>query len=452
MDDGLQSYRVLRLVSENYKRLQMIDVTPGRNVVVVTGRNKAGKSSLLDAIAAVLGGKKQVAAKPIRTGADSAQIVCILGDDKPELLVKRVFSADGKTSLEITSAGGFKAPSPQAILDSLCGAIAFDPLSFVRMDDRAQLETLRKLVGLDFSEVDAERKKLYDQRTAAHRETKRFDTLALALRETIPDDTPETEVSVLDLAAERKRREMVNRQHFEARSDAAGLLTQERSNQRAVESLRAQVVAAETRLAEARQQLQEAVEAVEAARLKRLEKQQAVGHLVDEDVDEVTDQMAAATEINRNVAKRRQLTEFSVEANHHAAHALHLTEEIAALDAGKEKQLAAVQWPIDGLAFGEDGVMYNGLPFSQASGAEQLVVSFAMSSALHPRLKVALIRDASLLDEDQLAIVCDLAKRHDTQVWLEIVDAEAGPCRILIEDGTCVPPSEDIPPKEYSDE
>jgi len=51
-----------------------------------------------------------------------------------------------------------------------------------------------------------------------------------------------------------------------------------------------------------------------------------------------------------------------------------------------------------------------------------------------------LIRDASLLDSEQLEVVKGLAEKYDVQAWLEIVDDKAGPCGILIEDGTVIQP------------
>jgi hypothetical protein len=427
--DTDKNYRVLRLIVDNFMRITAADVTPTRNAFVVAGANKQGKTSILSAIAAALGGKRQVCPRPIHTGAEDAQIVCILGDDKPELLVKRVFTSDGKTAIEITSAEGFRAPSPQSILDSLCSSIAFDPLSFLRMDDAKQVETLRKLVGLDFTEADKQRKQLYDERTDVNKRAKSCMAQAKAI--SVPDGTPEEEVSVADLVAQQRIRAEHNRRNATERQK---LTEADADLQRAVNQvgiIKAEIERLNAKLAEAEHYHEQAFAVTSASRA-------TVAVLVDADVDEVQKQIVDSQAINAAVQKRNQKMALAGQWADADVKSKDLTARIEAIDAKKGAELNAVKWPIDGMSFGAEGVLYNNLPFSQASGAEQLEVSFAMSAALAPRLKVCLIRDASLLDDEQMAVVQRLAEQYDTQVWLEVVDTEAGPCGILIEDGTIV--------------
>lgn len=425
-----QKYRVIRLLVENYKRLKAADVTPPRHAVVVAGKNAAGKTSLLDSIAAALGGKKQMATQPLRAGTESGQIVCILGEDnQQQLLVKRVFDAEGKTALEITSAEGYKAPSPQAILDSLCSSIAFDPLAFTRMSPREQLETLRELVGLDFSEMDSHRKAIYDKRTEINKEQKRL--LAQAQGMTFPADTPLLPVDVAKLMEEQRRRMAVNKANESERARVKELEHQVKRLAEEHERIEAEIIALTKRREDVWARCQD-------AEANRSAQESKVAKLTDANVEEIQQQIVDVQSINANVQKRLQQQELLGGAEEKKNEAEALTDKLEAIDAEKEKQLASVKWPIEGLTFGEEGPMYKGVPFDQASGAEQLAVSFAMSAALNPRLKVAIVRDASLLDEDQMAAVCDLAAKYDTQVWLEVVDTEAGPAGILIEDGTVV--------------
>jgi hypothetical protein len=79
-------------------------------------------------------------------------------------------------------------------------------------------------------------------------------------------------------------------------------------------------------------------------------------------------------------------------------------------------------------------VLLNGIPFKQASGAEQLRASLAMAIALNPKLRVIRIADGSLLDSDNLALVEAAARENDFQVWIEMVGDGDGR-GIVIEDG-----------------
>ncbi|KKL50685.1 hypothetical protein LCGC14_2303040, partial [marine sediment metagenome] len=77
---------------------------------------------------------------------------------------------------------------------------------------------------------------------------------------------------------------------------------------------------------------------------------------------------------------------------------------------------------------------YQDVPFGQCGAAERLRVSVAMAMAANPDLRVIRVTDASLLDDNNRAIIDEMAKEHDFQIWLEIVGAEEG-VGVVIEDG-----------------
>ena len=111
-----------------------------------------------------------------------------------------------------------------------------------------------------------------------------------------------------------------------------------------------------------------------------------------------------------------------------------LSAQIEAIDDRKTELLASAKFPVEGLGFGVDGPTLNGAPLQQASQAEKLRLSVAIGAALHPRLRVMLLRDGSVLDEDGMRQLAELAAEHSLQLWVERVgdrDASA----IVIEDG-----------------
>src|SRR3989337_2937510 len=61
--------KILKLTAENVKKLRAVEITPTGELVEVTGRNGAGKTSVLDAIWWALAGTKHIQAVPIRTRA-----------------------------------------------------------------------------------------------------------------------------------------------------------------------------------------------------------------------------------------------------------------------------------------------------------------------------------------------------------------------------------------------
>jgi hypothetical protein len=90
--------------------------------------------------------------------------------------------------------------------------------------------------------------------------------------------------------------------------------------------------------------------------------------------------------------------------------------------------------PIKGLSWDEDKVLYNGIPYEQISSAEQLKVSMSIAMAANPKLRMLIIKDGSLLDNDNLKVIAELTKGQDFQAWIEKV-SDNDKVGIVIEDG-----------------
>jgi DNA repair exonuclease SbcCD ATPase subunit len=409
--------KIVQLKAENVKRLKAVEITPDGNLVVVAGRNAQGKSSVLDSIEYALAGKRSLPGVPVRSGERKANIEIHLDGETP-LIVKRSITPDGGGQLTITSPDGTKATSPQTLLDKLCGQIAFDPLAFSRMDPRKQAETLRGLVGLDFSALDAEARRVYDERTSVNREARSLQAriAGMACDPAIPDE----EVSVADLIVEMKRRQEVNSLNREERDKVRAANGQ-------VERIKFEIASMEEQLKVLRDQLVKA---------ETLASRQAIiaETLQDEDVAEIEAQIKGAEMCNRAVREKQARRQVEAEHAAKATAADALTARLEEIAAEKGRLLASAKWPVPGLGFSDTGVTYNSLPFEQASGAEQLRVSVAIGAALNPSLRVLLVRDGSLLDQDSLTLLAQLAAQYDAQVWLEMVSGGM-PGAIVIEDG-----------------
>jgi len=159
--------RILHLRAENFKRIQVIDITPKGNVIQITGPNGSGKSSVLDSIMALVGGKAACPSEPIRHGEKKATIIADLGN----YIVKRTFAPDGKTTITVETQDGAKFGSAQKLLDEFLGSLSFDPLEFARMKPKDQYETIRQVAGIgsEIDQIDAKIKEEYEERTSWNR-------------------------------------------------------------------------------------------------------------------------------------------------------------------------------------------------------------------------------------------------------------------------------------------
>jgi DNA repair exonuclease SbcCD ATPase subunit len=423
--------KIVRLQAENVKRLRAVSITPEGAVVLIKGQNGQGKTSLLDSIAYALGGKDVQPPKVIREGERSARVVLELDD----LVVERKWTPKS-TTLEVRSRVGAKYGSPQAMLDQLVGKLSFDPLAFTRMEPKKQVETLRQLVGLDFTALDRKRQETFDARTLVNREV--VGLKAQLDRHPGPNLDPQAkvgeEVRLSDLVQEQQRLTGVKQENDRKRRAAdqkvnAVMTLNDRiaNGEKHVEDLRAQLAKSEALLAQLRAEMETAqAEAGKAA--------DEVAALVDPDLAGITERLRTAESTNAAIrqAKERRLLEQKYQAR--ADDAEQLTARIAEIDAEKQKALASAKFPVPGLSFSEEGITLNGIPLEQASAAEQLRVSLAMGLALNPKLKVVLIRDGSLLDENSMRLVGEMAEATGAQVWVEQV-GKGGAVGVVIEDG-----------------
>jgi len=393
---------VIGLTVSNVKAIKAVELRPdGSPVITIGGQNGQGKSSLLDAIAMALGGRRLQPPRPIRDGASRAEVVLDLGD----LEVRRTFTASGGGTLQVVAKDGSKLRTPQALLDRLTGELTFDPLAFARARPAEQVETLQRLTGVDVGIFDRKRAELYEERTAVNREAKRLRARAGEM--TVSRDAPAEPVDVRAVLEElARRREM---------------LGQNQAHRQSLLRVEAELEAFEQRIEGAARALEEvrklgAAKAEELMALKKVE-------LVDPELEELEEQVARASELNRAVEQNRQASRALEEAETAEREALAMTQAIDDCDRAKAAAIAAAKLPVKGLSFGAEGVTFRGVPFEQCSSAEQLKVSVALGLALNPEIRILLIRDGSLLDEQSMATIAKLAERARAQVWVERVGA-----------------------------
>lgn len=392
--------KIISLTAENVKRLKAVYIEPDGTLQVVTGRNAQGKSSALDAIWLALGGRAAMGdtSRPIRDGEESASVTLDLGD----LVVTRTWKK-GATTLDVRNAEGAKFGSPQTMLDALVGRLSFDPLAFTKLSDREQVAALLELVDLDvdLDALAAERASAYEARTEIGRQGK-----ALGDVPAIDDSLPKEEVSAGDLIAKIRDAQEVNREHYDAEVE------HERQS---------------TRVADLEAALRDAQVALKAATEVRAKVRRIDTTALEADLANIEERNAAIRANNAAKERLRAKAELTQQYNKH-------TEQIEALDNKRDAALAEAKFPVDGLGFTDEGVTYQGVPFSQASAAEQIKVSLAMAMALNPKLRVIRIMDGSLLDADSMKTIAKMAADADYQVWVERV-ADGSDVGVVIEDG-----------------
>ena len=416
--------KIISLTAENVKCLKAIQITPsGDGLVVVGGNNGQGKSSLLDSIAMLMGGQSEAPEVPVRRGESKAVIVADLGD----IVVRRTYTAGGTTSLTITNkADGSVKKSPQGILDALTGKLTFDPLQFTLLDPKKQRDTLASCVGLSFTVLDKKREETFAARTLKNGEVKSFES-RLAGQPPVPD-APKAEVDTAELLAELNKRNA----HNQAKAKL-GSAVNEANNQ--VEQLHKDYGRLHKQIEALKVELEGTLVAEDQWKQQVAIRRKAFEDHVAQDVTELSAQISGASDANNKVQAAKARKETETHLARVRKESAELTNAIEAIDAQKLAAIAAAKFPVPGVSFDETGVLLSGLPFAQASAAQKMRVSVAIAAALNPKLRVMLVKDGSLLDEKSLALLAELAKENDLQVWIERV-GHGAECSVIIEDGS----------------
>jgi DNA repair exonuclease SbcCD ATPase subunit len=396
--------KIINLKAENVKKIKAIDITPTDNTIVISGKNGQGKSSVLDSILFALGGKDALknTPKPVRDGQEDARIEIDLGDYK----VIRTFTEKGTTRLEVLSKEGAKFASPQTLLDEIVGRIAFDPLAFANMKPAEQRSILLDVLGLakDVEALQNAYRSKYELRTFVGRELKTAQGHAAST--SIPENAPKAPVDTVAVANELREAEQNNR----LIEDGEAFL----------ETGKKELARMEAEIKRHKAELKEA-----EAKLKKYKKV---------DTTKLEERLASAGEMNRRYEQAKECVEAQEKANAKAVEQQQLTDEMNALLKQKDELITSAKLPIDGLNIDAEGVTFNAMPFTQLSSAEQLKISLAIAMSMNPKLRVMRIMDGSLLDSDNMAVIKEMAKTEDYQVWIERVE-DNGQVGILIEDG-----------------
>ncbi|MCJ2128343.1 AAA family ATPase [Methylobacterium sp. E-045] len=422
--------KILQLQAENVKRLKAVSITPDGNIVEITGRNGQGKSSVLDAIWWALAGTSHIQAVPIRKGENEARIRLDLGEIKVTRTFKRQEDGTFPTKILVESADGARYPSPQRMLDSLLGALSFDPLAFTRMDGKEQLEALKRFVpGVDFDAIDKANKADFTKRTDLNREARTLRSQAAGI--SLPENAPSDRIDDAALVAELERAGEHNTEIERRRS----------RREQTEQQVAAQVAAVDMhrqRAADLRRQADEADADADAAgaTADELRKKLADAPALPEPIDTLAlrQRIADAGRVNALVAQREQRDRIEAQATSVEAQAAALTKAMEDRTAQRREAIAKAKMPVPGIGFGEDEILLDGIPFDQASSAEQLRTSVAIAIAMNPKLRVIRVQDGSLLDEDAMRILSEMAEAADYQVWVEVVQSGRS-AAIVIEDG-----------------
>lgn len=405
--------KITTLEMANVKRIKALRLVPtDRGLTIIGGRNGAGKTSVLDAIAYGFGGEKFRPTNLKREGAVGETVIRIETDNG--LLVER----KGKnSSLTVTDRDGKRGG--QQLLTAFLSELAINLPKFHNANAKEKAKILLGAVGVDedaLAAFDREEKAKYDTRTVVGQQADQKEKAAKDM--SWHEDAPKSPVSAKELIEKSQGVLARNGVKEEARKQLEynrALLGRHRANADTLEK----------ELAAVRENIEV------------LEKSIAIAEKEDytlESTDEIQRQIDEIEETNRKVAenaeRERRLADADLLRDQYDA----LTAEIEKIRAGRLALLNGVEMPLEGLSVKDGELTYRGKSWDCMSGAEQLVVDCAIASKINPECRFVLMDKLEQLDLDTLKEFGAWLEAHDLQCIATRVST-GDECTITIEDG-----------------
>lgn len=399
---------------ENVKRVKAVKVEPNANgLTIIGGKNRQGKTSVLDAIAWTLGGNKYRPSEPYREGSTippSLHIVMSNG-----LIVER----KGKNSdLKVIDPEGRKGG--QQLLDEFVEQLAIDLPRFMNSDSKEKAKTLLQIIGVgeQLVKIETAEKELFARRTTIGQIADQKEKYAA--EQTYYPDAPKDLVSASDLIKAQQDILAKNGENQRKRNNVVQL-------EMNLDGVYSKIKDLETRLDLLRNEQSNILRDLEIAHKDALD-------LQDEGTEELEKSLADIEKINEQVRANLNKDKAEEDAKQYRQQVQTLTVQIEYARKSKLELLKNANLPLEGLSVEDGELIYNGKKWDCMSGADQLIVSTAIVRKLNPKCGFVLLDKLEQMDIDEL---------NQFGAWLEAEGLQAiatrvstgDECSVIIEDG-----------------
>lgn len=401
------SVKISSFEIENVKRVKAVSYQPTESgLTILGGKNGQGKTSVLDAIAWVLGGNKFAPSTPYREGSTIPPHL------KVTLSNGIVVERSGKnSSLKVIDPEGNKGG--QALLDAFISQFALNLPKFMNATSKEKADTLLQVIGVGDTlyKLEDEEQKLYNQRHAIGQiadQKKKYAKEMVDFK-----DVPSDIISASELIKQQQ-----------------DILARNGENQR----LRNQIAEMERHANALQDEIRDKSNELTALLAKLETARKSSAELHDESTEELEKNIAEIDEINRKVRANLDKAKAEDDAKYYADQYDAMTIKIDNIRKEKYALLNSVKLPLEGLSVENRELTYKGFKWDNMSGSEQLRVATAIIRKLNPDCGFVLLDKLEQMDVDTLT---------DFSKWLESEGLQAiatrvsngEECSIIIEDG-----------------
>jgi hypothetical protein len=399
--------KINSLEFENVKRIKAVKLEPSPNgLTVIGGKNRQGKTSVLDSIAWALGGDKFKPTAPAREGSVVEPHLRVVLDNG--IVVER----SGKnSSLKVIDPKGNKGG--QQLLNSFVEQFALDLPKFMNQSDKEKAATLLKIIGVgdELYRLEQQEQTTYNQRTAIGRIADQKAKFAKEMP--VYTGVPAEPVSAAELIKQQQE-----------------ILARNGENQRK----RQQKEYYKEKLEIAKSAYENALSAYKSAENNYLLACSEAENLVDENTSELERSIENIEELNKKIRANFERERAEIDAEDYKSQYDYLTQQIQEIRKAKSDLLNGADLPLEGLSVEKGELLYNGCKWDCMSGAEQLVVATSIVRKLNPDCGFVLLDKLEQMDSDTLEQFGKWLEEQGLQAIATRVST-GDECSIIIEDG-----------------
>lgn len=396
--------KVKKITVSNLKAVSSLTADFNGCTAIITGGNNKGKSSFLKSLPERLRGVKPSMILKEGEKEGFAEWELTTGE-------KFTWNFDGKKEkLVFTTERNIKTAITKD-LSSYYFPPVFDVDEFLNSTPKKQKETLQKLTGIDFTEIDLMYKAAYEERTWANKrlaeeKVKLIQVDPLAPTEITP--TIELEKELAGIGAHNQNR--INKTELVAEKNKSV-----KENESEILSLKERIKCLEQKNSVLNAELLEL-----DVWLDEKENQ------LKTNAKELEDKIAKIKEDNKAVEENKKAADQKIVYDKCVKEAEDCDKEVKRIEQEKLDVIKNASMP-DGFGFSDEGITYKGFAFTkeQLSSSGLYIAALKLAAIGLGEVKT-LHFDASFLDKESLTEIESWANENDLQLLIERPDFEGG--------------------------
>lgn len=401
--------KVKKITVSNLKAVSSLTADFNGCTAIITGGNNKGKSSFLKSLPDRL---KQIKPDTILKEGEKE------GFAEWELTTgeKLIWQFDNKTKvgekLIFITKDNIKTSLTKEIAERYFPK-GFDIDKFLQDGPKKQRETLQKIVGLDFTEIDERYRQAYENRTFANKSLEAHRIKLITIDDSLPANPSDT----LELQKELAGIDSHNEKYNYVSSGIEDKKQSVTSSENEIERLKALISTEETKITNLKADIEKGNEW-----LKITENQPKTEDLANKIKEKIT----SIEESNKKIIANNEAVKIQKEFDVLQDQANKADELVKSVDQEKIELIKTANLPL-GFSFSDDGVTYLGHPLSKENLSSSAIYIAALKlAALNIGEVKTLHFDASYLDKNSLSEIESWAKENDLQLLIERPDFDGG--------------------------